>query len=104
MQKGRHKKRKDLEALGITDEALIGKIMDLNGADINEAKGKADEYKAKLDAAGNAAPGRLVEDVARTLARGKAGIQIANIALDKLIAGMAGKQVHILLLAGGEVV
>lgn len=45
-------KRKDLEALGITDEALIGKIMDLNGADINEAKGKADEYKAKLDAAG----------------------------------------------------
>nr|DAH17326.1 MAG TPA: minor structural protein [Caudoviricetes sp.] len=52
MQKGRHMKRKDLEALGITDEALIGKIMDLNGADINEAKGKADEYKAKLDAAG----------------------------------------------------
>lgn len=45
-------KKEDLRALGITDEEIIEKIIIMNGSDINSAKGKADEYKAKLDDAG----------------------------------------------------
>lgn len=44
-------KRSDLEALGITDETVIDKIMNMNGADINSAKGKAEEYKSELERA-----------------------------------------------------
>ena len=41
-------KKEDLRALGITDEDMIEKIIIMNGADINSAKGKSDEYKTKL--------------------------------------------------------
>lgn len=57
-----------------------------------------------LDAAGNAAPGGLVEDVIDTLANFHTGVEILDVTLDELISWVVQKQVHIGLLAGGEVV
>ena len=57
-----------------------------------------------LDAAGNAAPGGLVEDVIDAFSGSDAGVEVFDVTLDELISWVVQKQVHIGLLACGEVV
>ena len=79
---------------------LPGGLQHVQGA--GDVVGAVEE--GHFDGPGNGAPGGLVEDVIHALAGPQTGIQVLDVAQDKLVAGIAREEVHVFPLAGGQVV